>query len=97
MGTAGRGVTQQEDRQRGLEQPHVFHRLACFLVAITAHLFDWVFGALETPFGTNYGDRSFRDEVLAHSYAGGGFGSAQCCHCEDALPANAMMYLPSGG
>jgi hypothetical protein len=38
MGAAGIGVTQKEDGERGIDQQHVFHRVAFFLAAITARL-----------------------------------------------------------
>jgi hypothetical protein len=49
--TARRGGTQTEDRERRVDQAHMFHRLACFLTTITARLFKRVLGARDAPFG----------------------------------------------
>ena len=49
--TARRGLTQQEPRERRVDQQHMLHRMACFLTAITARLFKRVLGAREAPFG----------------------------------------------
>jgi hypothetical protein len=51
MGTARIGLTQQEDRERGVDQQHVFDRMALFLAAITARLLSWILGALDASFG----------------------------------------------
>jgi hypothetical protein len=51
VGTARRGLTQQEKREHSLDQPHVFDRVACFLAAITARLLSRILGALDAPFG----------------------------------------------
>jgi hypothetical protein len=51
VGTARRGVTQTQARQPGIDQPHVFHRVARFLAAITARLLSRILGTLDTPFG----------------------------------------------
>jgi hypothetical protein len=47
----GIGVTQKEDRERGVDQQHVFDRVALFLAAITARLLSRILGALDAPFG----------------------------------------------
>jgi hypothetical protein len=49
--TARRGPTQKENRERGVDPPHVFDRVARFLAAITARLLSRILGALEAPFG----------------------------------------------
>jgi hypothetical protein len=51
MGAAGRGLTQEEDRECGLDQQDVFDRVALFLAAITARLLNWILGALDAPLG----------------------------------------------
>jgi hypothetical protein len=51
VGTAGMGLTQKEDRERGVDQQHVFDRRVFFLAAITARLLSRILGALDTPFG----------------------------------------------
>ena len=49
--TARRGFTQKEDRQRGVDQQHVFDCVALFLATITARLRSRILGARDTPFG----------------------------------------------
>jgi hypothetical protein len=51
MGAASIGLTQKEDRERGVDQQHVFDRVALFLAAITARLLSRILGALDAPFG----------------------------------------------
>ena len=51
MGAAGIGLTQKEDRQRGVDQQHVFDGMALLLAAIRARLLSRILGALEAPYG----------------------------------------------
>ena len=51
VGTAHVSLTQKEDRERGVDQQHVFDRVARFLAAITARLLSCILGALDAPFG----------------------------------------------
>jgi hypothetical protein len=51
VGAAGIGVTPKEDRERGIDQQHVFDRGARFLATITARLLSGILGAREAPFG----------------------------------------------
>ena len=51
MDTAGLGVTQQEDHERRVAQPHVLHGVARVLPAITARRLRRILGAREAPFG----------------------------------------------
>ena len=51
MGAAGIGLTQKEDRERRIDQQHVFDGVALFLAAITARLLSRILGALDAPFG----------------------------------------------
>ena len=51
VGTARIGCTQQENRERGIDQQYVFDRVALFLAAITARLLSRILGALDAPFG----------------------------------------------
>ena len=51
VGTAGVGVTEKEDGERGVDEQHIFHRVALFLAAIIARLFNRVLGTLDAPFG----------------------------------------------
>jgi hypothetical protein len=46
---AGVGLTQQEERERGVAEPHVFPRVALFLAAITARWLRRSLGAREAP------------------------------------------------
>jgi hypothetical protein len=50
VGAAPVSVAQKEDREGGMDQPHMFHRLACFLATITARLLKRVLGARDAPF-----------------------------------------------
>jgi hypothetical protein len=43
--------TEKLDRERSIHQPHMFHRLTCFLAALLAGLLMRVFGALDASFG----------------------------------------------
>ena len=51
MGAAGIGLAQEEDRERRVDEQHVFHRVVSFLAAITARLLKRILGALDAPFG----------------------------------------------
>jgi hypothetical protein len=43
--------TEKEDRQRRVDQQHIFHRVAFLLAAITARLLSRILGAPDAPFG----------------------------------------------
>jgi hypothetical protein len=45
VSAARRGVAQEENREHRIEQPHMFHGMACFLATITARLLRRVLGA----------------------------------------------------
>ena len=51
MGAPGIRRTQKEDRERGVDQQHVLHRVAVFLAAITARLLSRILGTPDAPFG----------------------------------------------
>jgi hypothetical protein len=51
VGAASVSVTEKEDRERRVDQPHVFQRVTRFLAAIIALLLSRILGALEAPFG----------------------------------------------
>ncbi len=51
MGTARVGLAQKKDRERGVDQEHVFYRVVLFLAAITARLLSRILGALDASFG----------------------------------------------
>jgi hypothetical protein len=57
VGTARIGLAQKENRQRGIDQPHVLDRVALFLAAITARLLSRILGALDAPFGPIVAER----------------------------------------
>jgi hypothetical protein len=50
VGAAGVGVTEKEENQRGVDQQHMFHRVARVLAALRARLLRRILGALEAPF-----------------------------------------------
>ena len=50
VGATSIGVTQKEDRERGIDQQHVFDRVALVLAAITARLFSRLLRAPDAPF-----------------------------------------------
>jgi len=45
------GLTQKENRERGIDQQHIFHRVAFLLAAIIARLLSRILGTLDAPFG----------------------------------------------
>jgi hypothetical protein len=51
MDAAAVGRTQKEDRERGIDQQDIFHRVVLFLAAITLRLLSRVLEADDTPFG----------------------------------------------
>ena len=57
MSAAGIGLTQEENRQHGVDQQHVFDCMAPFLAAITARLLSRILGALDAPFGAVVAER----------------------------------------
>jgi hypothetical protein len=57
MDAARVDVAQEETRERRIDQPHMFHRMALFLATITARLLKWILGALDAPFGPIVAER----------------------------------------
>ena len=51
VGAASVSVTEKEDRERRVDQQHVFQRVTLFLAAIIALLLSRILGALDAPFG----------------------------------------------
>src|SRR5215831_18343973 len=51
VGAAGIGLTEKEDREGRIDQPHVVDRGVLLLAAITPPLRSWILGAGEAPFG----------------------------------------------
>ena len=76
--TARRGLTQQEHRERRVDQQHIFHRMAFFLTTITARLFKRVLGARDAPFRPIMAKRGEAAAGLGAAAGGsaGGDGSA---------------------
>jgi hypothetical protein len=67
VGATPVGVAQKEDREGGIDQQHIFHRMACFLATITACLLKRVLGARDAP---------FRPIVAKRGEAAAGLGAA---------------------
>src|SRR5947209_19026161 len=57
MDAAATGVTEEEDREQGIHEQDIFHRMVLFLAAITPRLFSRVLGADDPPFGPVMGKR----------------------------------------
>jgi hypothetical protein len=57
VGATSIGVTQKEDRERGIDQQHVFDRVALFLAAITARRFSRILWAPDAPFSAIVANR----------------------------------------
>jgi hypothetical protein len=75
VGATRIGLTQEKDRERGIDEQDVFHRVACFLAAITARLLSRILGALEASFGAvvaNRGEAGAGAGAAAGGSAGGG-------------------------
>jgi hypothetical protein len=51
VGTARLGLTEQEDRERRMDQQHLFDGVARFLAAITARVLSRILGTRDAPFG----------------------------------------------
>jgi hypothetical protein len=71
MGAASIGLTEKEDRQRRVDQQHIFHRVAFLLAAITARLLSRILGAPDAPFGAIMPKRG---EVVAGAGRAAGAG-----------------------
>jgi hypothetical protein len=88
MDTAGLCVTQQEDHERRVEQPHVLHGMARFLTAITARLLSRILGALEAPFGAIMANRGEMGADVGTT-AGGSVGVRRSAVCTTMAAASA--------
>ena len=51
VGTTRIGLAQKKNRERGIDQQHVFDRVVLFLAAITARLLSRILWAPDAPFG----------------------------------------------
>jgi hypothetical protein len=75
MGAASIGLTEKEDREGGIDQQHVFDRVALLLAAITARLFNRVLGAPDAPLRAivpTRGEPGAKAGVAAGDVIGGG-------------------------
>ena len=70
MGAAGIGLAQEENRERRVDEQHVFHGVVSFLAAITARLLKRILGALDAPFGAIVAKRG--EEAAGAGAAAGG-------------------------
>src|SRR3989442_9830297 len=57
MDAAVVGRTEKEDREEGIDQQDIFHRVVLFLAALTFRLCRRVLGADDTPLGAVMGTR----------------------------------------
>jgi hypothetical protein len=57
MGATSVGVTEKEDRERRVDQQHVFHRVTLLLAAITVRLLSRILGAPDTSFSSIVANR----------------------------------------
>jgi hypothetical protein len=58
MDTPAVCLTQKKDRERGIHQQDILHRMVFFLAALTRRLFSNVLGADEASFGPVMGKRT---------------------------------------
>jgi hypothetical protein len=72
--TPRRGLTQEEDGEHGVDQPHIVDRVARFLAAIMARLLSRSVGTPDTPFGAVMPTRG-----EAGPWADAGAGGADGC------------------
>jgi hypothetical protein len=63
VGPTRGGLTQEEDREHSVEQPHVFHRVALVLAAIRARLRSRILRTPDTPFGASCPQGGRREPV----------------------------------
>jgi len=86
VGAAGIGLTQKEDRERRIDQQHVFDGVALFLAAITARLLSRILGALDAPLGPIVAERG---------EAGAGTGTVDGSNTGDDSSVGATMAAAS--
>jgi hypothetical protein len=86
VGTAGVGFTQKQDRERSIDQEHVFYRVALFLAAITARLLSWILGALDAPFGPIVPKRGEAGAGGSAGVSGPGIGATMARASASAIP-----------
>lgn len=88
MDAARIGVAQEEDRERCIDQQHIFHCVALFLATLTARLLKRILGALEAPFGAIVSKRGEAGAGAGGSAGVGGsdIGATMACTSASATP-----------
>jgi len=91
VGAAPVRVAQEQDREHRLEEPHVLHRVACFLTAITARLLRRLLGTRDAPFGplvSTRGEAGAGSAAAGRSDTGGNasVGSTRAAASASAIP-----------
>src|SRR5437016_14210531 len=76
MDAAAVGRTQQEDREQGVDQQDIFHRVVFFLAAITFRLCRRVLGADDAPFCPVMGKRGEAGAAAEPATTGAGASSS---------------------
>jgi len=76
MHTATVGVTEQEDREEGIDEQDIFDGVVFFLPAITLLLFTRVLGADDAPFGPVMGKRGEAGTAAGLGTTGAGSSSS---------------------
>jgi hypothetical protein len=72
------GLTQEEDGEHGVDQPHIVDRVALVLAAIMARLLSRIVGTPDTPFGAIMPNRG-EAGTCAEAGAGGSDGGGGSC------------------
>jgi hypothetical protein len=95
VGAASRGGTQSENRQRGIDQQHVFARVACLLAALTARLLSRILGTLDAPFGAIMATRGEAGAGAGGSPGMGGsvVGTTSAVASASATPRRAANFV----
>jgi hypothetical protein len=91
VGTAPVRVAQEQDREHGIDEPHVFHRVACFLTALTARRLSRILGTRDAPFGpivSKRGEAGAGSTAVGRSDVGGNasVGSTRAAASASAIP-----------
>src|SRR5713226_3390701 len=76
MNAASKSVTEKEDREQGIDQQDIFHRVVLFLAALTFRLFSRVLGADDAPFGPVMGKRGEAGAAAGTATTGAGSSSS---------------------
>src|SRR5215471_12093811 len=76
MHAATIGVTEKEDREEGVDQQDIFHRVILFLAAITCGLLRRVLGADDAPLGPVMGTRGEAGAAAGMGATGAGSSSS---------------------